>query len=83
MTDDCDQILEEIEVYLDQEIEDEGRCAEIKRHLDLCPPCLDRAEFRMSLRVIISKKCAGEELPAGLQERVAAFVREEAATDPR
>lgn len=75
MTDGCDQILEQIEVYLDQELEDQGRCAEIKRHLDLCPPCFDRVEFRVSLRILISEKCSGEEMPEGLRERVTASVR--------
>lgn len=78
---DCDHILEQIEVYLDLELDDHQRCSEIKRHLELCPPCMDRAEFRTSLRILISKKCSSEEMPAALQERVAAVVRDEAASD--
>lgn len=78
---DCDQILEQIEVYLDLELDDRQRCDEIKRHLELCPPCMDRVEFRASLRLLISKKCSGEDMPAALQERVAAVVRGEGEGD--
>ena len=75
---DCTQILEQIEVYLDQELDDAVRCAEIKRHLELCPPCMDHVEFRATLQVLIRNKCTGEEMPAGLQDRVAQAVREQA-----
>ncbi len=66
---DCQEILAQIELYLDHELE-EVRCVEIQEHLELCGPCLGRTEFRRSLKVLISKKCRCEDLPEGLMTRV-------------
>ncbi|MEX0991580.1 MAG: mycothiol system anti-sigma-R factor [Actinomycetota bacterium] len=72
---DCQEILAQIELYLDHELE-EVRCVEIQEHLELCGPCTDRAEFRRSLKVLISKKCRCEDVPEGLMSRVFAVLDE-------
>lgn len=66
--DDCQQVLRDLSRYLD------GECAEdidtvIRRHLDDCSPCLDRAGFERELRTIIAERCR-DQAPAGLVERV-------------
>ena len=53
---DCTQILRELESFVDREL-DAQRAEEIKRHLDMCDPCLDHAEFRERLRVLVARKC--------------------------
>lgn len=65
----CEQILEEIEVYLDGEVSPE-ECRRIEQHLADCPACFDREHFQRSLREIIRRKCGSAEMPAGLADRI-------------
>jgi mycothiol system anti-sigma-R factor len=66
---DCEQVLREIELYLDQEL-DPGACTEIERHLTGCGTCLQRKEFRMSLRTLVARKCGQAPAPEELLERI-------------
>ena len=75
---DCHEILQELELYVDREV-GAGRCGEIERHLKACSPCMDRAEFRRSLRELIASKCGEETVPAELIERIRGFL---AAPEP-
>jgi mycothiol system anti-sigma-R factor len=68
MSDDCAKVIRELELYLDGETVDSVE-ALIARHLDECPPCLDRAEFERRLRAIIADKCT-DCAPAYLHERI-------------
>jgi len=65
----CDEVLREIELYLDQEL-DPTECSEIERHLTGCGSCLQRKEFRVSLRVLIAKKCSHDPTPQELLDRI-------------
>ncbi len=65
----CEQILEEIEVYLDGELSAE-ECRRIERHMADCPACFDREQFQRSLREIIRRKCGSAEMPPGLADRI-------------
>jgi mycothiol system anti-sigma-R factor len=73
---DCTEILRELETYADHELE-AGRAEEIKHHLDLCSPCMDRAEFRSRLREIVARKCCSEEVPDPVVERIRAILSQE------
>ena len=67
---DCQQILDELEGYVDSELPVD-RVREIEAHLAGCWPCADHGEFRRRLRQIVRKKCGGMvDLPPGLAERV-------------
>ncbi len=66
---DCQEILAQIELFLDDELE-EVRCGQVRAHLELCGPCMGRTEFRRSLKVLISRKCRCEDVPEGLMARV-------------
>ena len=69
MTIDCDQVLREIELYLDEELES-GQCREIEEHLGGCGPCLQRKEFKESLRLLVAKKCGPGPAPDELLARI-------------
>lgn len=56
MSDDCDKVIRELELYLDGETVESVESL-IARHLQDCPPCLDRAEFERRLRAVIASKC--------------------------
>ena len=68
MGDDCREVLDRLQTFLD------GECPQqleevIHAHIGDCPPCLDRAEFERELRVIVARKCK-EAAPEGLVDRV-------------
>lgn len=67
---DCEEVLREIELYLDGEIQDRSLRREIDVHLSACSPCLDRADFRRRLKSIVHEKCGREEIPSNLLERI-------------
>jgi mycothiol system anti-sigma-R factor len=72
---DCQQVLEQIELYLDGELEGESR-AEIQEHLGRCGPCMDRSDFQRRLRELLKTKCGCDEVPEHLLERVRRLLAE-------
>lgn len=64
----CEQVLEHLFAYLDQAL-DEGRRAEIERHLRSCRACFSRAEFERRLRGRVAET-ASAEAPASLRARI-------------
>jgi len=78
---DCSEVLIQVELYLDQEMTDVN-CEEFKQHLGDCSPCMDRAEFQQSLRLIIAKKCKCEDIPADLAQKILASLDAEESTAP-
>lgn len=66
----CEDVLQQIEVYLDRELPDEVKCAEIKAHLEACGRCMDRAEFRVEFKALIASKCGCQQVPDSLMERL-------------
>jgi mycothiol system anti-sigma-R factor len=77
MTIDCDQVLREIELYLDDELAS-PQCTEIEEHLAGCGPCLQRKEFKESLRLLVAKKCGPGPAPEELLERIRSLLAGEA-----
>ena len=53
---DCDDVLREIEAYLDGEMPEE-RKAMVVDHLRTCSPCADRADFQQRLKELVASKC--------------------------
>jgi anti-sigma factor (TIGR02949 family) len=47
----------------------------VQAHLQLCPPCLDRADFERHLRALVASRCR-EKAPPGLLERVLTVLQE-------
>jgi mycothiol system anti-sigma-R factor len=75
----CDEVLEELETYLDGELSyEEGRT--IEQHLADCSPCLQRQGFLTRLRGVVRETCGSvEELPDDLADRI----RRAIAAEPR
>jgi mycothiol system anti-sigma-R factor len=74
---DCDQVLREVEAYLDQELSDERR-EFIERHFATCSPCAKRADFQQRLRDIVARKCGhAHPMPESLFVRVRMVIEEE------
>lgn len=72
----CDDLLQELDVYLDGELPEED-ARKVEQHLSDCQDCFHRHSFVRSLRELIRRKCGGlgEDLPAGLAERIRGAIR--------
>ena len=74
----CIEVLEEIELYIDGELESD-RAAHLAEHLRTCSPCMRHAEFQAKLKDIVRTKCRSE-TPEHLMVRIRVMLRRE---DPR
>ncbi len=64
----CDEVLRELERYLDGELE-AGAATDLAEHLAECGPCSDRAGFDRRLKEIVREKCLSQ-APADLWIRL-------------
>lgn len=71
----CEETLREIESFLDGEL-DVSVQEQIKVHLSDCNPCMQRAEFRRHVKVVIRSKCTGDAVPAALEQRIRSLLDE-------
>ena len=65
----CDEALQDIQRFLDGEL-DASLHRDIQQHLSDCGPCMQSAEFRKHLKVMISSTCAQETVPPTLLEKI-------------
>jgi mycothiol system anti-sigma-R factor len=70
----CDEALAEIYLLLDKECSPEHE-AELRRHLDDCPPCLEQYGIDEQLKQILARKCGGDHAPDDLKTRLRASIR--------
>lgn len=69
----CDQILQEIEQYIDGEL-DPARATVFADHLASCTPCLEHASFQAKLKEILRSKCRLH-MPEHVEVRIRAMIR--------
>ena len=74
---DCDDVLREVELYLDDELDPEER-RHVEHHLAGCGDCLSRTEFKERLRELIAAKCGSESVPPALMKRIRTQLEREA-----
>ncbi len=74
----CEEVIHRIYHFLDGELTPEKR-AEIQRHLDDCPPCIEAFEFEAELRMLVSRGCR-EQVPDELRTRIARLIGHEQAS---
>ncbi|MFD8499495.1 mycothiol system anti-sigma-R factor [Amycolatopsis sp. NPDC059657] len=70
----CDEALAEIYLLLDKECS-AAHEAELRKHLDRCPPCLEEYGIDEQLKQLLHRKCGGEHAPEDLKERLRASIR--------
>ncbi|MGH3432702.1 MAG: mycothiol system anti-sigma-R factor [Thermocrispum sp.] len=82
MTDDCadkdgncSEVLAEVYLLLDHECHTEHE-AELRRHLDGCPECLEQYGISEGLKQLLARKCGGDHAPDQLKARLLATIRE-------
>ena len=69
-TTDCDEVLRQLELYLDGEGPGDLRTF-VEAHLGGCSPCMGRAAFEQRVRELVAHACR-DRAPVGLVDRVLA-----------
>src|SRR5688572_1305676 len=67
----CDDIVQSMYLYLDEEQLTPEERVEVRNHLDDCIPCLESFEFEAEFKQIIKTKCR-DDVPAHVYEKVRA-----------
>jgi mycothiol system anti-sigma-R factor len=70
----CQDALAEIFLLLDRECSPE-RDAELRRHIEECPPCLEEYGIDEHLKHLLARKCGGEHAPDELKRKLRASIR--------
>jgi len=70
---DCDQILNEVYLYLDLECSEDRRST-IAAHLDECSPCLREFGIEQEVKVLVARCCGSDRAPLELRERLRAKI---------
>ncbi|MEO8888019.1 MAG: mycothiol system anti-sigma-R factor [Jatrophihabitantaceae bacterium] len=66
---DCDDVLQDIYLYMDDESDDALR-NRIRQHLDACGPCLKQFGLEQDVRSLIARCCGGDQAPVSLHARI-------------
>ena len=77
MQDDCRKVLEQVELYLDGELDPSLR-DQVRQHLEACGPCTDHSDFQQHLKELLRARCACDQVPDDLLERIRATYTESA-----
>ena len=70
----CNEALAEIFLLLDRECSPE-RDAELRRHIEDCPPCLEEYGIDEQLKQLLARKCGGDHAPDQLKQKLRASIR--------
>ena len=73
---DCNEVLREVELYLDGELPAE-QSRVIAEHLVSCWPCQERADFRKALQALVASRCTRDAMPPTLVTRIKLVIEEE------
>lgn len=69
----CDQVLHDVWLFLDNEMDPDARAA-VQKHLDDCSPCLDEAGIEEKLKKLVHRTCSGERAPDQLRVRLVSAI---------
>lgn len=72
---DCDDVLDELYVYMDDETDDATR-ARIRQHLEACAPCLRQYGLEQDVRSLIARCCGSDRAPDRLRDRIKVRITE-------
>lgn len=71
---DCSAVIADVWLMLDNECDDASR-VRLQRHLDECGSCFEVFGIEEKVKGLISRKCGGDQAPAGLRERLSLEIR--------
>ncbi|GAA1962599.1 mycothiol system anti-sigma-R factor [Amycolatopsis minnesotensis] len=70
----CDEALAEIYLLLDRECGPDHE-AQLRKHIEDCPPCLEQYGIDEQLKQLLARKCGGDHAPDDLKSRLRASIR--------
>ena len=65
----CDDYIAHLYEYVDGELSAQ-ECADLKAHLEGCPPCLDEYQRDLLLKALIRRSCQCEQAPDTLRTQI-------------
>lgn len=74
----CSELLAEIYLLLDHECS-AAHEAQLRKHLDDCPPCFEQYGVDKQLKELLARKCGGDHAPYELKSRLQASIRKAVA----
>ena len=77
---DCNETLTRLYGYLDRELS-ATELAEVKEHLEHCPPCNKHFKFEAGVIRYIGDTCRGETAPESLTSRVKKLCASQTTTE--
>ena len=75
MDEGCKQALRRLHLFVDRELSP-PEVAEVRQHLDSCPPCDERFQFQSSLKRLIHDRVAHESCPEEVKSRLFSSLRQ-------
>jgi anti-sigma factor (TIGR02949 family) len=67
--DHCEQVLERMYEFLDNEL-DTATGDAIRHHLAACEPCMDRIDVELAVRTLVRRCCGGDVAPSHLRTKI-------------
>ena len=80
--DDCEQALEQVYAFLDDEL-DPASAQFIRQHLAACEPCVESYDLELMVKTMIKRSCGGDAAPDELRQRIIVSLRTGRADDSR
>lgn len=77
---DCKEVLDEVYLLLDHECATK-HAAELRKHLDECPGCLEQYGIADQIKQLLARKCGGDHAPDQLKQRLLSTLRHAGARD--
>ncbi|NIH87346.1 mycothiol system anti-sigma-R factor [Amycolatopsis granulosa] len=69
----CSEALAEIFLLLDRECSPE-RDAQLRKHIEECPPCLEEYGIDEQLKKLLHRKCGGDTAPDEFKQKLRASI---------
>jgi mycothiol system anti-sigma-R factor len=71
----CSEVLAQVYAYLDKEMS-EVDCAQIRKHLDECGPCLKEFGLDELVKKLVHKHCGCDPAPVDLRSKILVRIRQ-------
>lgn len=71
---DCSAVIADVWIMLDNECDEASR-QRLQKHIDECGSCFEAYGIEEKVKRLISRKCGGDQAPAGLRERLSLEIR--------
>ncbi|MBV9592578.1 MAG: mycothiol system anti-sigma-R factor [Actinobacteria bacterium] len=67
---DCEDVLRDVYLYLDDEGDDPAVVGRIRAHLDACAPCFQQYGLEQDVKSLVARCCGGDRAPESLRNTI-------------